>query len=126
MHLIFDFVQAEVLSAQASHEATANRRRHPARRYEPGQLVWLDSRNIHTLRPRKKLDWKNLGPFTVKRVVSAYAYELVLPPTIRIHPVFHVNLLRPAASNPVPGQHNPHPRLLKLMMVLKNGMPRKS
>ena len=38
-----------------------------------------------------------------------YAYELDLPPSIRIHPVFHVNLLRPAASNPVPGQHNPPP-----------------
>ena len=109
MHLIFDFVQAEVRSAQASHEASANRHRQPARRYEPGQLVWLDSRNIRTLRPRKKLDWKNLGPFAVKRVVTAYAYELDLPPSIRIHPVFHVNLLRPAATSPVPGQRNPPP-----------------
>ncbi|KAG0158414.1 hypothetical protein PDIDSM_5928 [Penicillium digitatum] len=76
----------------------------PARRYRPGQLVWLNARNIRTLRPQKKLDWKNLGPFKVLEAISAHAYKLELPASMKIHPVFNVSLLQPAATNPVNGQ----------------------
>lgn len=109
MQDITDFLRTEMTSAQARHEEQANRSRRPARRFREGQLVWLDSRNIRTLRPQKKLDWKNLGPFTVKRVISPYAYELDLPASMRIHPVFNVTLLRPASDDPVPGQRQPPP-----------------
>ncbi|KAG0155432.1 hypothetical protein PDIDSM_1009 [Penicillium digitatum] len=78
--------------------------RAPARRYRPGQLVWLNARNIRTLRPQKKLDWKNLGPFKVLEAISAHAYKLELPASMKIHPVFNVSLLQPAATNPVNGQ----------------------
>lgn len=37
-------------------------------------------------------------------MVSPYAYELDLPATIKVHPVFHVSLLSLASENPVPGQ----------------------
>ncbi|KAD4180225.1 hypothetical protein E3N88_28816 [Mikania micrantha] len=44
------------------------------------------------------------GPYQIKRVIGPVAYELGLPPTARIHPVFHVSLLKPARgvlpSNP--------------------------
>ena len=106
---ITDFLRSEMTAAQARQELQSNRHRTPARRFRLGQLVWLDSRNIKTLRPRKKLDWKNLGPFPVKRVVSSHAYELELPASMRIHPVFNVSLLRPAATDPAPGQHLPPP-----------------
>ncbi|KAG6977862.1 Transposon Ty3-I Gag-Pol polyprotein [Fusarium oxysporum f. sp. conglutinans] len=49
-------------TAQARYEDQANRHRRPARRYQEGDHVWLDARNIKTLRPQKKLDWKNIGP----------------------------------------------------------------
>lgn len=48
--------------------------------------------------PRKKLDWKNLGRFKNLETVEKYAYNLKLPPSMAIHPVFHVSLLDPSWS----------------------------
>jgi hypothetical protein len=49
---------------------------------------------------------KYLGPFPVRRMVGAAAAELELPPSYRIHPTFHVSLLRPftgpASADPPP------------------------
>jgi hypothetical protein len=77
--------------------------------YSVGDRVWLDARNIRTNWQSKKLDWKNLRPFLVMKVVSSHAYWLDLPDSIKIHPVFHVSLLWPAAleSDYLPGQQNP-------------------
>jgi transposase InsO family protein len=104
MRQITEHLRAESAAAQARYENQANRRRHPARTYRPGELVWLDARNLRTLRPQKKLDWKNIGPLEVLEAVSPHAYKLKLPPAMRTHPVFHVNLLRPAGTDPQPGQ----------------------
>lgn len=37
-------------------------------------------------------------------MVSLYAYCLELPASMKIHPVFYVNLLCPAATDALPGQ----------------------
>lgn len=42
-----------------------------------------------------KLLPKFIGPYRIKRVISRNAYELELPDTMRIHPVFHIHLLKP-------------------------------
>lgn len=109
MQEIVNYVRTQIHAAQAHYEEQTNRRRQPARRYQVGQPVWLDARNIRTLRPQKKLDWKYLGPFHIKKVVSPHAYELELPASIRIHPVFNVSLLRPVAEDMIPGQRQPEP-----------------
>lgn len=40
-------------------------------------------------------------------MVGKYAARITLPETVRLHPVFHVSLLEPAASDPYPGQRVP-------------------
>ena len=102
MQSIMEYVQSEIKYAQARQEEQANRNRMPARRFGIGQFVWLDSRHIKTLRPQKKLDWKHLGLFQIKKIISSHAYELDLPASMRIHPVFNVSLLRPAGEDPLP------------------------
>lgn len=109
MERIHDHLRSEMTFAQEAYAAAANVHRTPAPSYKPGDLVWVNSKNIRTLRPRKKLDWKNLGPFKVIEPVGTHAYRLELPPRMRYHPVFHVSLLRPASNDPVPGQVQPPP-----------------
>ena len=51
----------------------------------------------------------------MKQIVSTHAIELVLPGDIRVHPVFHVNLLEPAAMDPPHTDHiQPPPPPIKV------------
>jgi hypothetical protein len=63
--------------------------------FKEGDMVWLDSRNIKTHRPTKKLDDLWFGPFPVEKVINRNAYKLKLTPAFKgVHPVFHISLLR--------------------------------
>jgi len=42
------------------------------------------------------LDFLKVGPFRVKSVKGPVNYELELPATSKIHPIFHTSLLEPA------------------------------
>ncbi|KAB5588096.1 Transposon Tf2-7 polyprotein [Ceratobasidium theobromae] len=58
-----------------------------------GDRVMLLRTNIKSDRPSQKLDSRKLGPFTILRKISSHAFELDLPASLRIHLVFHINLL---------------------------------
>ena len=108
-----EILQRELLKARKAMEIFANRRRRPAPNLIPGQKVWLLRRNISTTRPSSKLDVRRLGPFNVIGQVGTSAYRLALPPSMHIHPVFHVSLLEPHVSEHIPesrrGPSSAHP-----------------
>jgi len=88
-----------------------NHRRSPAPSFSPGNMVYLDSEDIQTTCPSKKLSHRLLGPYLVERHVGKYAYRLP-PPMRRLHLVFNVVKLSPAPDNPIVGRHrNPPPPL---------------
>src|SRR5712671_101381 len=63
------------------------------RPYKEGEQVWLDARNLRTTHPTHKLRPKRYGPFMITKVLSHVAYQLALPPTWKIHNVFHASYL---------------------------------
>jgi hypothetical protein len=63
--------------------------------FKIGDKVWLEGHNLRTEQPTAKLAPKRHGPFPIKKVLSPITYQLTLPPTWKIHDVFHVDLLTP-------------------------------
>ncbi|MBW0474458.1 hypothetical protein O181_014173 [Austropuccinia psidii MF-1] len=47
--------------------------------FNPGDMVWLSSKNIKSTRPTRKLSDGWLGPFPILKKVSTHAYHLKLP-----------------------------------------------
>jgi hypothetical protein len=96
-----DVAASELAAAQEQMEQYANRKTDPAPKYQVGDKVWLNLRNIRTDRPNKKLDVKH-AKYTIIECIGSHAYQLDTPGSV--HDVFHTSLLRPAASNPFPSQ----------------------
>ena len=64
-------------------------------RFQLGDKVWLQAKQIKIHQQSAKLGPKQLGPFEVTEVLSDVDYRLALPPALRLHDVFHVDRLSP-------------------------------
>ena len=58
------------------------------------EQVWLENRNLLAIRSRK-LQPQRCSPFMIREHVGQVAYRLDLPDTMKIHNIFHVDLLLP-------------------------------
>ena len=101
--------EAEAALHQAAEDMARyyDQQRGVALTYKVGDQVWLDAKDIKTDRPSRKLSDKRYGPFKVVKVVSQNAYQLDLPPSMKLHPVFHTVKLRPYYPNTIPGREAP-------------------
>lgn len=74
----------------------------------PLVLAWRSSLAIdkifETTGPSTKRDYKRVGHFKIKAIVSPHADCLTLPATMKFHPLFHVSRLEPASQDPVLGR----------------------
>lgn len=57
----------------------------------------------------EKLSPRFFGPYRIKRVVGPVAFELDLPPAAKIHPIFHVSILKRAYGSSSDDSINPLP-----------------
>ncbi|KAI1003037.1 hypothetical protein K3495_g5167 [Podosphaera aphanis] len=107
---VLDVLRMNLTRARENQEKASSTNRSAAPAYRVGDEVFLDSRNIATSRPIRKLDCKFIGPFKITKLINSHAYQLGLPFEYgKLHNVFHTSLLKPAPTNPLPGQLNPSP-----------------
>ena len=71
--------------------------------------VWLKGKNLKFPHQATKLNPKCYGPFRVIKEISPVAYQLQLPPSWNIHPVFHASLLSPYSETPSHGPNFSQP-----------------
>lgn len=95
--------------AQEAYKKASDRRRRAVPSFRVGDKVWLSAKNLKTQVPSVKLGPKYLGPFQILAQVNAVTFRLKLPDSMRIHPVFHVSLLKPFHENSFPGRVLPPP-----------------
>ena len=87
--------KSHIEAAQQRQKFYADQGRNEAE-FEVGRRVLLSTKNFRITSPgARKLFPKYVGPFTVLDRVGPVAYKLDLPPEMaRMHPVFHVSLLK--------------------------------
>ena len=91
-------LKEDIIYSQYWSSRYYNSRREAAPDLQVGQKVYLSAKNYNTRRLSEKLENKYLGPFTIAEKYSPLLYKLELPPTMKIHPVFHVSLLQPRSQ----------------------------
>ena len=76
-----NFAEAALAAAQQQQEYYANQHREVPKSFQLGDKVWLNLKNIRTLRPSKKLDWIH-AKYTITKIFpeSPHFYELVTNP----------------------------------------------
>jgi hypothetical protein len=100
MHALHAMLRDELEFVRGRMKEHYDKNRLEGPRLERGDKVYLNSRNLRTNRPSKKLDFKKLGPFKIEERISENNYQIALPTTMRVRTnVFHIALLEPAPKN---------------------------
>ena len=92
----------KIKAAQDRQKAYADSHR-SEREFEEGDMVFLSVRpkrsSLSSLGKFKKLSARYCGPYVITKRINEQAYELLLPPHIKVHNVFHVSLLKKYEPN---------------------------
>ncbi|MBW0503868.1 hypothetical protein O181_043583 [Austropuccinia psidii MF-1] len=107
-------VKEELESAIRRFKKYVDRNRSITPHFQPGDKVWLASKNIKTKRPTKNLSERWLGPFEVIKKVGSHAYHLKFPQQWKsVHSLFHVSLLEPVKQSSIQNRNKlPPPPVL--------------
>ncbi|TWW61053.1 hypothetical protein D4764_05G0011430 [Takifugu flavidus] len=114
---IWKTARKAILRATEQSRRSANRRRRPAPAYRPGQKVWLLARDLPLQTSQtssRKLNPRYIGPYTICSIINPSAVRLDLPAALKVHPVFHVSLIKPFSTSPLspPALTPPPPQVL--------------
>ena len=91
-----DLIKFKMKAAQDRQKQYADSRRSD-RQFEEGDMVFIrvrPKRSSLSLGKYKKLSARYCGPYVILKKINDQAYELLLPPHVKVHNVFHVSLLK--------------------------------
>ena len=69
-------------------------KKHKRIEFNEGEMVLLSTRNLRMKGIPGKLEKRFVGPFRIEQRIGQQAYKLSLPDNWKIHPMFHVSLLK--------------------------------
>ena len=89
-------VQSNLTMAQQRMKRVVDKKRQ-IEEYSIGDEVVLSTEILRTYCPNlpTKIKARWVGPFHIQKIVSPIAFGLDLSPGLQIHPIFHVNKLKP-------------------------------
>lgn len=110
---LWELAHSNLTRAQAEQKRQADRHRREVR-FAVDDEVLLSTKDLALVadpaHPRAaKLTARFVGPFKVARIINDNAYELELPPQLRIHPVQNVSKLRAYVRSPSRFAGRPQP-----------------
>ena len=91
-----DLIRFEIRAAQDRQKSYADAQR-SERNFDKGDMVFLrvrPKRSSLSLGKFKKLSARYCGPYVITKKINDQAYELLLPPDVKVHNVFHISLLK--------------------------------
>ncbi|XP_021979912.1 uncharacterized protein LOC110876036 [Helianthus annuus] len=98
-------LKANLLKAQQRMMSLANAHRMD-KQFSVGDMVFLRLKDYRqhlvSSHASKKLSKRFYGPFKILERIGLVAYRLELPYGSKVHPLFHISLLREAHGNPAP------------------------
>jgi hypothetical protein len=102
---MLQLLKKKLLEAQATMKAQVDRKCIP-HQFKVGDKVFVKLRpyrqNSVAGRRINKLAKRFYGPFKLLNAIGDVAFQLELPPTSRIHPVFHVSQLKSCFDDSIP------------------------
>ena len=90
MKIIHEEAESALSKAHDDMQRYADFSRGDAPEYKIGDKVWLSTKNLNINRPTCKLAERQLGPFTIIKIIFPNAMKLKLPSSFRIHDVINV------------------------------------
>ncbi|MBW0518450.1 hypothetical protein O181_058165 [Austropuccinia psidii MF-1] len=106
-------VKEELESEICQFKKYSDRKRTIPPDFQPGDNIWLASKNTKTTRPTKKLSDEFLGRFEVLKKIGSHAYHLKFPQQCKsLYPIFHVSLLESVKKLTISNQHQFSPPLV--------------
>ena len=92
----FKNIKDNIQKMQFKSEKYVNKKRKEDSQFKEKDKVYLLTKNLTTRRLNKKLNHTKIESFFIKAVKKSVNYELSLFKNIRIHLIFHINVLKSA------------------------------
>lgn len=94
---VWNEARTRLVAEREKQAKYADQKRRPVK-YDVGQMVYLSAQNLKTARGKLKERWA--GPFIIKAVEGGgTVVRLDLPAQWKVHPTFHVSLVKPYVSS---------------------------